>query len=71
VAPTSGAGAWPEPVLEVHFLGGPPPEIPPGPLSAAFLRFVRPEARFGSLEDLRRQIAADCGIISGHENIIV
>lgn len=62
-APTMGEAAWREPVLEVHLLdggtlkdsGGEAPER----LRAEFLEFVRPERKFGTVEELRRQIAED------------
>ena len=63
MAPTMGVDAWPEPVLEVHFpgMGAAPGE---GAFrDVAFIRFLRPERRFGSVEELRRQISEDCGII--------
>ena len=62
-APTMGADAWTENVLEVHILvrvkdraGWLPPQ---GRLKVEFNRFMRPERKFASVEELRRQIAAD------------
>ena len=61
VAPTFGSRAWENPVLEVHFLA-PVPSLASSisPLSCSFLRFIRPERKFDSLESLRAQIALDC-----------
>ena len=58
VAPTMGARAWPEPVLEVHLLT-PPDAPPPASLRVAFTAFIRPERAFESIDDLREQIARD------------
>lgn len=65
-APTFGADAWSSPVWEIHFLSsnlvlrslgeG-------GSVSFAVRKFIRPERKFDSLEDLRRQIALDCAKI--------
>ncbi len=60
VAPTMRERAWSRPVREVH-CAEPPPEAPE--MKVELLRFVRPEREFQSVEDLRRQIAADCAII--------
>ena len=59
LAPTMGARAWPSPVLEVHLLARPPEVADDTPRTVEFLRFLRPEMRFESLESLQRQIAAD------------
>lgn len=57
LAPTMGERAWTEPVLEVHFLEPPPVEAP----SAVELRrYLRPERRFATLDELQAQIARDC-----------
>lgn len=64
VAPTMGTRAWPDPVLEVHFLGTVPTFAVDSEVSVALTRFVRPERHFASLEELQRQIAADCATIS-------
>lgn len=61
VAPTFGNKAWTEPVFEVHFLDEPPEIAPEGTLRVSVLSFVRPEMKFSSAEDLRRQIADDIG----------
>lgn len=59
-APTMGELAWERPVLEVHFAG----PVPVGrQLRVGLLRFIRAERKFGSVEELARQIAADCAII--------
>ena len=63
VAPTAGDRAWARPVLEVHFPkgGSPCPDAAEdAPFEVTFLRFMRPERRFASLDELRLQIAADC-----------
>lgn len=59
VAPTMGDRAWTEPVLEVHFPDGAPPDGSSG-ATVSFARFLRPERRFASIADLKAQIAADC-----------
>lgn len=71
LAPTAGANAWTEPVLEVHVLetgraGVAPADFADGLRSAAgelkvgFVRFLRPERKFASFDELKSQIAADC-----------
>ena len=60
VAPTFGGRAWERPVLEVHFPGL---AAPPRFGRVEFVRFMRPERKFGSVEELKRQIAADCATI--------
>ena len=64
VAPTMGERAWSEPVLEVHFLDGAPPDGP-SVSAVSFARFLRPERRFASLADLEAQIAADRAAVIG------
>ena len=61
VAPTFCEKAWSEPVFEVHFLGEPPEIGPEGILRVSVLSFIRPEMKFASADDLRRQIADDLG----------
>jgi len=56
LAPTFGPRAWESPVLEVHFLGTPPAAED---ASVRFLRFLRPERAFGSVDELKAQIARD------------
>jgi riboflavin kinase/FMN adenylyltransferase len=64
VAPTMGARAWDEPRLEVYFPQGVPAAGAGEPAAAvSFLRYLRPERKFDSVEALTRQIAVDCGII--------
>ena len=60
VAPTMGERAWNRPVLEVFFPDG---EVPCESDSEVvlFCRFVRHERRFDSIDDLKAQIAKDCG----------
>jgi len=60
LAPTLGGDAWREPVLELHFPGGSCDAAPGSPMRAGLLRFLRPERKFPSLPDLKRQIEADC-----------
>jgi len=62
LAPTMGADAWAEPVLELHFVGE-PPELPPGTVRVELRRFVRPEAKFASLDDLKRQMSVDMSAV--------
>ncbi len=62
VAPTMGERAWPEPVMEIHFLASPPrPE--PG-LRVRLLQFLRSERKFASVDELKAQIAEDCAKIA-------
>lgn len=64
VAPTMGDRAWATPVLEIHFVDAPPDDLDASPrLAVSFLRFLRPERRFASVDELRSQLAADCGAI--------
>ena len=64
LAPTMGDQAWRQPVLEVHFPSAHPSFLIPRPSSLiTFVRFIRPEKKFDSIEDLKRQIAADCATI--------
>ena len=62
VAPTMREQKWNEPVLEVHFPGldAPPPAATEPPVAVDFVRFVRPERAFASVDELREQIARDC-----------
>ncbi len=57
VAPTMGDRAWAEPVFEVHFPSGAPPQSPH--LTVSVLRFLRPERKFASLAELTAQIERD------------
>ena len=66
LAPTMGGRAWTSPILEVHLLGNRTiehSEQSNNPV-VSFLRFIRPEKKFDSIEDLRRQIAEDCATIT-------
>lgn len=64
-APTMGDRSWKKPILEVHLLDFHPPSLIPHPSSPiSFVRFIRPERKFDSVEDLKRQIAADCATIT-------
>lgn len=60
-APTMGERAWTEPVLEIHLLRlAVEVSVREGQsVSVEMMRFVRPERKFSSLEELRRQIARD------------
>jgi riboflavin kinase/FMN adenylyltransferase len=60
-APTMGECAWRAPVLEVHLLDGCNinEEVSESSLKVEFVRFLRPERRFGSSAALSRQIASD------------
>lgn len=58
-APTLGERAWHTPVLEVHLLDA-PASLPGLPLlDVSFLQFIRPERKFATVDDLRRQIFLD------------
>ena len=68
-APTMGPEAWKQPVLEVHIPSSKDSFVPIRSDSLttcciSILRFVRPEKKFNSIEDLKRQIAADCATIA-------
>ena len=66
LAPTMGDKAWETPVLEIHLLGKGAKdsgrETADG-VSVTLVRYVRPEKKFDSIDDLKRQIAADCATI--------
>ena len=64
LAPTMGDEAWREPTMEIHFLHCPPPPLSSASVNVGLLRFIRREMKFGSVDDLRRQIAADCAKIA-------
>ena len=64
LAPTMGDKAWREPAMEIHFLHCPPPPLSSTSVNVRFLRFIRKEMKFDSVEDLKRQIAADCARIT-------
>jgi len=71
LAPTLGDRAWNEPVLEVHLLRPSASDLqpstfdlqPPPQAVVGFVRFIRPERKFASVAELKRQIAADCATI--------
>jgi len=66
LAPTLGADAWREPVLEVHLLASRLSAAGCQPSASAVVevvRFIRPERKFASVDELKRQIAADCATI--------
>ena len=68
-APTMGPEAWKQPVLEVHIPSSRDSFVPirsdsPTTCCISILRFVRPEKKFNSIEDLKRQIAMDCATIA-------
>ena len=67
LAPTMGDKAWRKNVLEVHLPEDSPDSLDSldsrSKLRVSFLRFIRPEKKFDSIDDLRRQIAADCATI--------
>ena len=58
-APTMGEQAWPAPVLEVHVIRPLDPLDSLTSLTVSLVRFLRPERRFASVEELREQIATD------------
>ena len=64
LAPTMGGGAWCKPTLEIHFLHCPPPPFPSTLIAVELQKFIRPERKFDSVQDLQRQIAADCAKIT-------
>jgi len=64
VAPTMGERAWDAPCLEVHFVDGSRVQEFKGS-RVQFLDFIRPERKFGSKEELARQIAADIAFMGG------
>ena len=59
VAPTFGDKAWKSPILEMHFIGEVPHAQPGDSLTVGFGRFIRPERKFASIDELKRQIALD------------
>ncbi len=62
VAPTCGADAWQEPVLEVHLIGDEPANaaaLETGERAVEFVAFLREEHRFETMEALYRQIGQD------------
>ena len=65
LAPTFGDRAWKIPVLEVHFPS--PPMLPSQQdrCVVEFSRFIRPERKFASVEELKSQVAADVAAVFG------
>lgn len=67
LAPTLGDKAWTRPVMEVHLLGEGAKEArleTDDATAVTLVRYIRPEKKFASIEDLQRQIAADCATIN-------
>ena len=62
VAPTMREAAWTHETLEINFID--PPPAPSPVLGTAFLRFMRPERVFDSIEELARQIRLDREAVS-------
>ena len=66
LAPTMGDEAWHMPVLEIHLLGEGAKDVrheTADGVSITLVRYIRPEKKFASIDDLKRQIAADCATI--------
>ena len=65
LAPTMGDKSWKFPVLEVHFPDNRTIDLSEqsNNLSVSLVRFIRPERKFESVQDLQRQIALDCAKI--------
>ena len=63
LAPTMGDAAWADPVLEIHFVGEPPSALPADVVRVELRGFIRPEKKFASQDDLKRQIASDIAAI--------
>ena len=67
LAPTMGDKAWERPILEIHLLGEGSEDVRPETedvMTVLFVRYVRPEKKFDSIDDLKRQIAVDCATIT-------
>jgi len=64
IAPTCGDRAWSAPVLELHFAGHAPDCSEGDAALVSFRRFIRPEMKFGSLDDLKSQIARDVCVLT-------
>lgn len=65
IAPTCGDRAWSAPVLELHFLGHAPECSEGDDASVMFRRFIRPEMKFASFDELKSQIARDVCVLTG------
>jgi riboflavin kinase/FMN adenylyltransferase len=73
-APTLGARAWERPMLEVHWLGSGQAQLDPHglqpdplhgqPAQVELVRFLRPERKFETVEELKAQIARDCEAVN-------
>ena len=66
-APTMGDKAWGRPVMEIHLLGEGVGDVrlkTEDVVSVSIVRYIRPERKFETIDDLRRQIAADCATIT-------
>ena len=66
-APTMGDKAWKVPVLEIHLPGEGTEDVrleTENGVSVELVRYIRPERKFDSIDDLKRQIAADCATIT-------
>jgi len=66
LAPTMGADAWREPVLEIHLLDAAPDALPPVE-TVTFTDFIRDERAFASMDELKRQIAADISFLNNRQ----
>ena len=66
LAPTMSDKAWKTPVLEIHLLGEGAKDVrreTADGVSVTLVRYIRPEKKFASIDDLKRQITADCATI--------
>ena len=66
-APTMSDKAWKTPVLEIHLLGEGAKDVrreTADGVSVTLVRYIRPEKKFDSIDDLKWQIAADCDTIT-------
>lgn len=66
LAPTLGDNAWKQPVMEIHLLNPEPSTLSPlssQQTSVEIVRFIRPERKFTSIDELCGQIALDCAKI--------
>lgn len=70
LAPTAGAAAWREPVLELHFIGAfdaSAPALAGGSVTVELRRFLRDERAFGSFAELMVQIRRDIAAAGGED----
>ena len=63
-APTMGDEAWRSPTMEIHYLHCPPPPLFSTSVKVELVKYIRAERKFDSVQDLQRQIAADCATIT-------